>query len=74
MRIVLDANVVVAAFAARGLCDSLFEHCLASHEILLSDSLLKEIVGNLAKKVKLDRRTVKDIDRLLRRTGLLVLT
>jgi hypothetical protein len=32
MKIVLDANVAVAAFAARGLCESLFEFCLSSHE------------------------------------------
>lgn len=69
MRIVLDANVVVAAFAARGLCESLFEFCLGSHEILLSDGLLKEIRRNLAKKVKLDRRTIAEIERLLRENG-----
>ena len=69
MKVVLDANVVVAAFAARGLCESLFEHCLASHEILLSEPLLEEIRRNLAKKVKLDRRTIASIDRLLRQNG-----
>jgi putative PIN family toxin of toxin-antitoxin system len=69
MRIVLDANVIVAAFAARGLCESLFEHCLGSHEILLSKPLLDEVFRNLAKKVKLDRRTIRDIERLLRKNG-----
>jgi uncharacterized protein len=69
MKIVLDANVVVAAFAARGLCESLFEHCLGNHDILLSESLLGEILRNLAKKVKLDRRTIRDIERLLRKNG-----
>ena len=69
MRIVLDANVVVAAFAARGLCESLFEHCLDNHDILLSKSLLDEILRNLTKKVKLDRRTIRDIERLLRKNG-----
>jgi putative PIN family toxin of toxin-antitoxin system len=69
MRIVLDANVIVAAFAARGLCESLFEHCLGSHEILLSKPLLDEVSRNLAKKVKLDRRTIRDIERLLRKNG-----
>ena len=72
MRIVLDANVIVAAFAARGLCESLFEHCLGSHEILLSKRLLDEVIRNLAKKVKLDRRTIRDIDRLLRKNGSLL--
>jgi len=50
MRIVLDVNVVVAAFAARGLCESLFELCLGNHEILLSEPLLAEIRRNLTKK------------------------
>jgi putative PIN family toxin of toxin-antitoxin system len=69
MRIVLDANVVVAAYAARGLCESVFELCLASHEILLSEPLLREVRQNLAKKVKLDRQTIAAIERLLRENG-----
>ena len=69
MRIVPDANVIVAAFAARGLCESLFEHCLGSHDILLSKPLLDEVSRNLSRKVKLDRRTVEDIQRLLRKSG-----
>jgi uncharacterized protein len=72
MRIVLDANVVVAAFAARGLCESLFEFCLATHEILLIKPLLGEIRRNLTKKVKLHRQTAVAIERLLREHGLLL--
>ena len=72
MRIVLDANVVVAAFAARGLCEALFELCLGSHEILLSGPLLDEIRRNLAKKVKLERQTAAGIERLLRENGSLL--
>ncbi len=69
MKIVLDANVVVAAFASRGLCESLFEFCLSSHEILLSEPLLEEIRRNLAKKAKLDQQTLTGIERLLRENG-----
>ena len=69
MRIVLDANVVVAAFAARGLCEPVFELCLSDHVILLSESLLSEIRRNLAKKVKLDQRAIAGIERLLRENG-----
>jgi putative PIN family toxin of toxin-antitoxin system len=72
MSIVLDANVVVAAFAARGLCESLFELCLGSHEILLSEPLLDEIRRNLTKKVKLQRQTAVGIERLLRENGSLL--
>ena len=69
MKIVLDANVVVAAFAARGLCESVFELCLYGHKILLSKPLLDEAQRNLAKKLKLDRQTIADIGRLLRKNG-----
>jgi uncharacterized protein len=72
MRIVLDADVVVAAFAARGLCESLVELCLGSHEILLSEPLLDEIRRNLTRKVKLERQTAVGIERLLRENGSLL--
>jgi predicted nucleic acid-binding protein len=39
MRIVLDSNVIVAAFAARGLCESVMEVCLSEHEIFFSEDL-----------------------------------
>ena len=66
MKIVLDANVVVAAFAARGLCEAVFEFCLDSHDIVLSDHLLDEIRKNLVKKIKLPSRGAKQIVALLR--------
>ncbi|MDD5483507.1 MAG: putative toxin-antitoxin system toxin component, PIN family [Kiritimatiellae bacterium] len=69
MRIVLDANVIVAAFAARGLCESVLELCLDRHDILLSEPLLDEIRKNLQKKVKLPIHTIEQIEHLLRENG-----
>ena len=66
MRIVLDANVVIAAFASRGLCESVLELCLHSHEIMLSEELLEEIVRNLRQKIKLSGGIVEDISKFLR--------
>ena len=66
MKIVLDANVVIAAFASRGLCESVVELCLHSHEIALSEELLEEIVRNLSQKIKLPGNIVEDISKLLR--------
>ena len=65
MKIVLDANVIIAAFAARGLCESIMEVCLSEHEILLCDELLKEILINLRRKIKLSTKIVDDIGDLL---------
>jgi len=69
MRIVLDANVVVAAFASHGLCETLFEYCLDSHHILLSESLIVEIQSNLIRKIKLPVQLSGQIASLLRENG-----
>ena len=66
MKIVLDANVIIAAFAARGLCESIMEVCLSEHEIALSDNLLDEILRNLRHKIKLPPDIVDNIGALLR--------
>jgi len=66
MKIVLDANVVVAAFAARGLCESILELCFHSHEIVLCEDLLEEILKNLQHKINLPEGIVEDIGKLLR--------
>jgi predicted nucleic acid-binding protein len=41
--VVLDTNVLVAAFATRGLCQSVFELCLDRHTIAISDPLIQEL-------------------------------
>jgi len=66
MKIVLDANVIVAAFASHGLCESIVELCLHSHEILLCDELLEETLRNLHQKIGLPSSIVEDIGGLLR--------
>jgi putative PIN family toxin of toxin-antitoxin system len=69
MKIVLDANVVVAAFASRGLCESIFEFCLSEHEIILCVDLLDEILKNLRLKIGLPAVVVEGIEELLRENG-----
>ena len=66
MKIVLDANVIIAAFAARGLCESIMEVCLSEHEMVLSDDLLDEILRNLRSKIRLPKKIVDNIVELLR--------
>jgi len=67
MKIVLDANVIISAFAARGLCESIFELCLSEHEIVLSEDLLDEILRNLRLKINLPVSTLDDIGKFLLR-------
>ena len=66
MRVVLDTNVLVAAFAAQGLCHLVFELCLDRHEIVLSEHILKEVADNLEKKLKVPGKIASDIMSALR--------
>ena len=65
MKIVLDANVIIAAFASRGLCESIFELCLSEHELILCEDLLNEIARNLQRKIKLPATMVHTIKEFL---------
>lgn len=67
MKIVLDANVLIAAFAARGLCEALFELCLEKHEIAASAPILEEVREKLVTKIKLPKATVEELIGFLER-------
>ncbi len=66
MRIVLDANVLIAAVAGRGLCEALFELCLEKHHLFISQKLLDEVYRNLARKIRLPEAVALDFCTLLR--------
>ena len=51
MRVVLDSNVIVAAFAARGICSALFEYCVENVEVVLCEEMLREVEKALVEKV-----------------------
>ena len=50
MRLVLDTNVLIAAFVADGLCKELLEHCYRRHSVVLSDFIIAELREKLANK------------------------
>ncbi len=66
MRVFLDTNVLVAAFATRGLCSDLLALTLAEHELLAGERLLAELGGVLERKLGLPRATLDEIETLLR--------
>src|SRR5205814_5971252 len=41
--LLLDTNVLVAAFVARGVCSDLLEHCIRHHTVISSRLLLDEL-------------------------------
>jgi len=65
MKVVLDTNVVIAAFASRGLCADLYELCLADHRIVTSTYILDEVEDKLLNKLCLPAFRVTEIRRYL---------
>jgi len=72
MRLVLDSNVIVAAFATRGLCHALFEYCLESHEVIICEEILGEVRAALLGKIKVPEKVVGQVDSYLRSSAELV--
>jgi len=66
VKIILDTNVIIAAFATRGLCSALFELCLDRFEVFLSEPLLKETAAHLKDKIRLPDAQCRMIDAYLR--------
>lgn len=52
MRLVLDTNVLIAAFIARGVCGDLLEHCVRQHKLVTSEFILNEFREKLTSKFK----------------------
>ena len=61
MRVFLDTNVLVSAFATRGLCADLFELVLFEHDMIVGRNVLRELTKALRQKVKLPPREVDGI-------------
>lgn len=66
MRVILDTNVILAAFAGRGLAHALFELCLEKHEKIISEHILSEVQRNLQKKMKMPKDKVLLIPEYLK--------
>jgi putative PIN family toxin of toxin-antitoxin system len=72
MRLVLDANVIIAAFATRGLCESILEVSLHDHQILMCPHLLREITRNLRRKIRVPVDVADRIVTLLKENSIVV--
>lgn len=66
MKVFFDANVLVATFATRGLCADLFAHVLLEHELVVGEVVLDELREKLRTKLRLPRKTIEEIEALLR--------
>ena len=68
MRITFDTNVLLAAFATRGLCEALFCVCVQANEIVVSEYILDELEEHLCGKIKMPAKQNREIRKLLRET------
>ena len=62
MRVCLDTNALVAAFATRGLCADVFRTVLAEHDLVIGDVILEEFHRVLAGKFKVPLERIDAID------------
>ena len=74
MRLVLDTNVLIAAFISHGVCNELFEHCVLNHEVVLSKFIFDELKGKLIGKFKFSAREASGVVRLVKARSTVVTT
>jgi putative PIN family toxin of toxin-antitoxin system len=65
MKVVLDTNVLIAAFITHGVCSSVLEHCVRRHELVSSDFILSEFREHLIDKFKYNMEEVEEAIELL---------
>jgi uncharacterized protein len=65
VKIVLDTNVLIAAFVAQGYCHELLENCVRQHTLITSDFIINEFREKLAKKFKYNSTVISDACELL---------
>jgi putative PIN family toxin of toxin-antitoxin system len=65
VRVCLDTNVLVAAFATRGLCADVFRTVAAEHELVLGEVMLTELGRALKTKLKLPEAAIAAVEAVL---------
>ena len=66
MRVFLDTNVLVSAFATRGLCADLLRSVIAEHELVLGEVVLEEFRRVLTTRFRMPADQVRGIEVYLR--------
>ncbi len=66
MRVFLDTNVLVSAFATRGVCADVLRVVLAEHTLVSGEVVLEELRRALRTRIKLPARLIDEIEGLLR--------
>lgn len=65
MRVFLDTNVLVSAFATRGLCADVLRVVIAEHELVVGEVVLQELRKVLLGKFRVPPEQVAQVEDLL---------
>lgn len=65
MRVCLDTNVLVAAFATRGLCADVLRTVLAEHDLVVGEVILAELRRTLVTKLKVPVDRIEAVEAVL---------
>ena len=66
MRVFLDTNVLVSAFATRGLCNELYEFILDEHELITGEVIIGELRRVLKDRIGVSAADLNIIEEILR--------
>jgi putative PIN family toxin of toxin-antitoxin system len=66
LRVFLDTNVPVSAFATRGLCADVVRQVLAEHTLVTGEVVSRELRRILRTRLRLPTRRIGEIERFLR--------
>jgi putative PIN family toxin of toxin-antitoxin system len=66
VRVFLDTNVLVSAFATRGICSDVLRVVLAEHSLVTSEIVLGELARVLRSRIRLPAENIAEITALLR--------
>ena len=66
MRVFLDTNVLVSAFATRGVCADVLRVVLAEHTLVTGEVVLRELGRVLRRRIGLPPEAIEEIDEFLR--------
>jgi len=71
MKILLDTNILVAAFTAYGFCADVTSYCMTEHQIGSSEFILTELAEKLQKKFNFSKSESLEVSGFIRKIALI---
>lgn len=72
MKVALDTNVLVSAFATRGLCADLLHLVISEHQLVLGATVLTEFRRVMRRKLRVPAEIIEEAEEFLRRQSTVI--